>query len=110
MSKSKAWLAASLALSAIAVILGGAALLVALGAFDRQRADASSFGAQIEAYLLQNPEIILSAVQRLEDQQAAKERDDVKTAVVQRRNEIFEDPASPVGGNPRGEITLVELL
>jgi protein-disulfide isomerase len=109
-SRSKAWLAASLALSAIALMLGGAALLVAVGGFDRQRAGPSSFGAQVEAYLLQNPEVIVAAVQGLEERQAAKERDDIKTAVVQRRNEIFEDPASPVGGNPRGDVTVVEFF
>ena len=110
MSRSKVWLAASLALSAIALIVAGAALLVAVGGFDRGDPSHGDFEAQVEAYLLQNPEVILSAVQRLEERQAAKERDDAKMAVVQKRNEIFEDPASPVGGNASGDVTLVEFF
>lgn len=110
MSASKTWLAASLALSAIAVALASAALLVVMGGFERRDASRGSFEAQVEAYLLRNPEVIVSAVQRLEERQAAKERDDAKAVLVQKRNEIFEDPASPVGGNPSGDVTLVEFF
>ncbi|WP_293577758.1 DsbA family protein [Phaeobacter sp.] len=68
------------------------------------------FGAEVRAYLLDNPEVILEAVNKLEQQQAAAEaaRDDA--LVVANLAALQNDGYSFVGGNPDGDITLVEFM
>ncbi|MDA7428619.1 DsbA family protein [Primorskyibacter aestuariivivens] len=73
-------------------------------------AEREAFRAEVRAYLLDNPEVIMEAVQVLEErQQAAQEGMDV--ALVQaNRDDIFNDGFSHVGGNPDGDITMVEFV
>jgi protein-disulfide isomerase len=62
------------------------------------------------AYLRTHPEVLRQALAALESlkQQAAdnKFREQVKV----RAKELFDDPASPVLGNPNGDVTIVEFL
>ena len=62
------------------------------------------------AYLRAHPEVLRQALAALESlkQQAAdnKFREQVKV----RAKELFDDPASPVLGNPNGDVTIVEFL
>lgn len=70
----------------------------------------AQFRDEIRAYLLDNPEIIMEAVAVLEarEQAAAAVMD---TQLVQANADaIFEDDHSWVGGNPEGDITLVEFI
>jgi protein-disulfide isomerase len=74
---------------------------------DTERAQ---FRAEVRAYLLDNPEVIMEAVELLRareaDQQAQADIDLVSANAA----EIFDDGYSWVGGNPDGDITLVEFL
>ena len=65
---------------------------------------------EIRLYLLQNPEIIMEAVEvlRKKEQQAAIQSD--FELVKKNKKAIFEDGFSFVGGNPNGDITLVEFV
>lgn len=72
--------------------------------------DPDEFGQRVRDYLLKHPEVILEAVQLLQDRQQAAQADQVKQVIVARSGEIFLDPASPVGGNPNGDVTLVEFF
>lgn len=95
------------ALTAFA-LLGSPAQAVDLTAMsDTERA---AFRAEIRAYLLDNPEVIMEAVAVLEQRNAdAKEQDDMSLVAVN-SDDIFDDGFSWVGGNPDGDITLVEFL
>jgi protein-disulfide isomerase len=64
------------------------------------------FERRVRAYLLEHPEVIAEAISRLESQQGAQEA----TEVHSRADEVFRDPDSPVGGNPNGDVTLVEFF
>lgn len=96
--------------------LGAALTLMALSApaqaFDitaMTEAERSALRAEIRAYLLDNPEVIMEAVSILEQRQAeAQAMSDVE--LVQLNAEaLFEDANSWVGGNPDGDVTLVEF-
>ncbi len=89
--------------------MSAASLLVSLGYLGdgRPRAD---FGSQAEEYLLNNPEIIVEAVNRMEAKQKAAQEDEVTALLSARSADIFSNPASPVGGNPDGDVTLVEFF
>lgn len=65
---------------------------------------------EIRAYLLENPQVILEAVSRLERQQEAAKAQADFDLVRQNAAEIFNDGYSYVGGNPEGDITLVEFM
>lgn len=64
----------------------------------------------IREYLYEQPEIILQAVERYREKQRAEKAAAARRAVTERREEIYEDPDSPVGGNPKGDVTLVEFF
>lgn len=73
-------------------------------------AERSSFRAEIRSYLMENPEVLMEAIGVLEQRQ----QDDALQADLQmladNADAIFNDPASWVGGNPEGDITVVEFL
>lgn len=68
------------------------------------------FERRVRAYLLDNPEVIIEAMQALEARRLAAEQTDVQAVITARADEIFRDPASPVGGNSEGDVTLVEFF
>ena len=69
----------------------------------------SALREEIRSYLLDNPEIIMEAVSVLEQRQAeAQAMGDVDLVRVN-AEAIFDDGHSWVGGNPDGDITLVEF-
>ena len=65
---------------------------------------------EIRLYLLENPEIIMEAIEvlRKKEQQAAIQSD--FELVKKNKKAIFEDGFSFIGGNPNGDITLVEFV
>ena len=74
---------------------------------DEERA---AFRAEIRAYLLENPQVIIEAVELLEQQQAAAAANADLQLVQDNQDELFNDGYSWVGGNPDGDITLVEFM
>ncbi len=68
------------------------------------------FRAEVRAYLLENPEVIMEAVAVLEARDAAAQADADRELVKAHSNAIFNDGHSWVGGNPEGDITLVEFM
>jgi len=64
----------------------------------------------IHDYLMQNPDVLIEALRAAEDK--ANRDADAKAALVlkDRRGEVFNDPATPVGGNPQGDVTIVEFF
>jgi len=73
-------------------------------------AEREAFRAEVRAYLLENPEVIIEAVSLLEQRQAQAEAMADKQLIADYADEIFDDGYSWVGGNPDGDITLVEFL
>lgn len=70
----------------------------------------AEFGAQVRSYLLQNPEVIFEAVAVFEQRNAEAQSGMDRAIVEANAEELFNDPNSWVGGNPDGDITLVEFL
>jgi protein-disulfide isomerase len=66
--------------------------------------------AIIHDYLMQNPDVLIEALRAAEE----KANSDADAKAVQvlkdRRHEVFDDPATPVGGNPQGDVTIVEFF
>lgn len=68
------------------------------------------FEQRVRAYILEHPEVIVEAMQRLQARQRAAEANEAATVLRARADEVFRDPASPLGGNPAGDVTLVEFF
>lgn len=99
------WLTA-LVLSTGMVVQSAAALdLNAMSEEER-----AAFGAQVRAYLMENPQVIMEAVAALEAQQAEAQALADVDLVKEHAEAIFNDGYSFVGGNPDGDVTLVEFL
>lgn len=68
------------------------------------------FEERVRRYLLENPEVIAEAIERLQEKRRVAERNEVQSIITARANELLRDPASPVGGNPDGDVTIVEFF
>lgn len=92
-------------LGALAVVASGPAKASDAGAVQRQQVEAI-----IHDYLLQHPDVLIAALRVAEDR--LHHQDDAKAskAVAQYHREVFDDAATPVGGNPRGDVSVVEFF
>ena len=102
---------AALALSFIVLFAIGAAAQEAPPTPEEVERDLGNYLDQkIENYILNHPEVIITALRAYQDQQRRAEEQKVKGTIQSRRDELFKDPGSPVGGNPDGDVTLVEFF
>ncbi len=98
----------TLATSALALTLALPA--AALDLTNMTAEERANFREEIRAYLLDNPEIIMEAVGVLEAREQAAQAQADLSLVSDNAAELFDDGYSFVGGNPDGDITLVEFL
>lgn len=68
------------------------------------------FRQEVRAYLLDHPEVIFEAVDIHEQRQNAAQVSDDTNLIAGNSDMIFYDGHSWVGGNPEGDITIVEFL
>jgi protein-disulfide isomerase len=73
-------------------------------------AERQAFRAEVRAYLLENPEVLMEAIAILEDRQAAAAAAKDVQMLTENAAAIFQDGYSWVGGNPDGDITIVEFM
>lgn len=74
---------------------------------DEERA---AFQAEIRSYLLENPQVIMEAVAVLEEREAEAQKAEDIALVRNNKAELFESETDWVGGNPDGNITMVEFV
>jgi protein-disulfide isomerase len=68
------------------------------------------FERRVQTYLLDHPEVIIESVNRMEARERASAEAEVQAIIKGHADELFRDVDSPVGGNPNGDITLVEFF
>ncbi|MEM1161846.1 MAG: DsbA family protein [Pseudomonadota bacterium] len=73
-------------------------------------AERAAFGEQVREYLLENPEVIFEAIQILEQRREQESAQADAQLVAANAEELFNDGYSFVGGNPEGDVTIVEFL
>jgi protein-disulfide isomerase len=73
-------------------------------------AELEPFEQRVRDYLLSHPEVIMEALQVLQERQRVAEAEELRQAIARRSDELLHDPAAPVGGNPSGDVTLVEFF
>lgn len=66
--------------------------------------------AEIRAYLVENPEVLVEAMAVLQEREALAELERDAMLVQSNASDIFASPSDWVGGNLQGDITLVEFM
>lgn len=69
-----------------------------------------AFEGIVREYILENPEIITEAIERLREKQRLAEAQADKVILASSKEDLFNDPDAPVGGNPKGDVTVVEFF
>lgn len=69
-----------------------------------------AFRAEVRAYLLDNPEVLMEAIGVLEQRQAEMEATRDERLAALHAEALFNDGFSHVSGNPEGDITVVEFI
>ena len=64
----------------------------------------------VRDYLLENPELILEALEALEQRNQVAQESRQQESLSLHRNELEKDATSPVLGNPNGDVTVVEFF
>jgi protein-disulfide isomerase len=87
-----------------------ALLATPLTAQEMTDAERATFRGEVRAYLLENPEVLMEAIGVLEQRQATAEASADSDMVLLAGSALFNDGHSFVGGNPDGDITIVEFM
>jgi protein-disulfide isomerase len=64
----------------------------------------------VHDYLMENPSVISDAIEALRQKEELAAEMGAKKTLADRKDEIFNDPNSPVLGNPKGDVTIVEFF
>jgi len=100
----------TLTLAACTALALGTTPLRATDLSNMTAAEQQAFGKAVRSYILENPELIMEAVSILREREAQAEARADFDLVNVNAQDIFEDGFSYVGGNPDGDITLVEFM
>ncbi|MCV2876799.1 DsbA family protein [Rhodobacteraceae bacterium XHP0102] len=73
-------------------------------------AERTAFRAELRAYLLENPEVLIEAFDILDQRQAMATAEAEAEIITTNADALFASPYDYVGGNPEGDVTLVEFL
>ncbi len=75
---------------------------------DAQRAEVEEI---IREYLTsKHPEVLMDAMKELQRRDQASAENKSKEAISASKDKVFSDPNTPVGGNPKGDVTVVEFF
>jgi len=74
------------------------------------KAEREKIESVVRDYILENPEIIIQAIQSLREREERDSRDRAQANLVKLQGELLNDPDTPVGANPKGDVTIVEFF
>lgn len=97
-------------LAALALSTALASPALAFDPANMTEGERTALNEAVKAYILEHPEVLVEAMGVLEDRRMANEAQNDAIMVKANAAEIFADDHSWVGGNPEGDVTLVEFL
>lgn len=95
------------------VLLSATLLASPALAFDIQNmtdGERAAFNQAVRDYLIANPEVLIESYATLQQQEEAAQAEREQTVLAENHDAIFNDPNSWVGGNPEGDVTVVEFI
>src|ERR1700722_5419030 len=73
-------------------------------------ADVAKIQKIIADYLKAHPEVVVDALPEYQKKQDALKADAARKTIASAHNELLNDAANPAGGNPKGDVTVVEFF
>ncbi len=70
----------------------------------------AAFGEAVRDYLMENPQVLIESINVLENRQAQDAAQTDLQLVEANSDALFDDGHSWVGGNPDGDLTMVEFI
>jgi protein-disulfide isomerase len=64
----------------------------------------------IHDYLLNNPGVVFQALKNQQEEMEREKQATAQDTIVSRQQDLVADPTSPTGGNPHGDVTVVEFF
>lgn len=64
----------------------------------------------VQKTLMENPKIIMEAMDAYQQQTRREAAENTKKTIQARANDIYNNPTSPIMGNPNGDVTVVEFF
>ena len=75
-----------------------------------ERASEPKLEKTIEQYIRSHPEIVEEALNSLEAKRLREKEARIKQAILDNNDQLLHDPDSPIGGNPSGDVNVVEFF
>jgi len=94
----------------VPAIIALAAMVTAPAIAQTATTDKDAVEKIVRDYILKNPEIIAEAMQRLQQKKKMAEAAADIQLLAANRAELIDDQTSPVGGNVKGDVTVVEFF
>lgn len=95
---------------AVGIVLGMAAPAHAEEPAEAAELPVEQIEKIVREYLLREPEVIYDALEELQRRQAEAAAARQRAAIAANESKLLDDPSSPVGGNPDGDVTLIEFF
>lgn len=73
-------------------------------------AERAAFRDEVRAYLLDNPDVLMEAISVLESREQQAQATSDAELIAENADALFDSEESWVGGNPEGDVTVVEFL
>ncbi|MDE1174653.1 MAG: DsbA family protein [Parvibaculaceae bacterium] len=67
-------------------------------------------GTIVRSYLLDHPEVLVEVMQELDKRQKAENESKASDAIAKNASQLYKSPADFVGGNVKGDVTIVEFF
>lgn len=64
----------------------------------------------VHSYLIKNPKVLVEASRALQAKELAKSEKAALAAIEKNKTMLFDNPATPVAGNPNGNVVIVEFF
>ena len=97
-------------LTAAALVAATALPAAAFDPANMTDAEKAAFGDAVRDYIMANPGVLIEAVNSMEAQRLADEAKNDRVLVQTHNDAIFNDGHSWIGGNPQGDLTMVEFI
>jgi len=99
--------AGALVLAATFVVSGASPAAAAGGLSPAEKKEIEQI---VREYLLANPDVLVDSLRVYEERQRKTAEKDARGAIAANRDDLERDGASPVAGNPQGDVTVVEFF
>jgi protein-disulfide isomerase len=69
-----------------------------------------ALGKRVAQFIVENPEVIANSLRLAQQKETDKLEREAQKSIGEKRAEIDTDPSTPVVGNPKGDVTIVEFF